>query len=44
MAHIDYYFSTLSPFTYMAGTRMEGAYSLKGGKKALPFEITWEGR
>lgn len=23
MAHIDYYFSTLSPFTYMAGTRME---------------------
>ena len=23
MAHIDYFFSTLSPFTYMAGTRME---------------------
>ncbi len=23
MAHIDYYFSTLSPFTYLAGTRME---------------------
>ncbi|MFK7877689.1 MAG: 2-hydroxychromene-2-carboxylate isomerase [Paracoccaceae bacterium] len=23
MAQIDYYFSTLSPFTYMAGTRME---------------------
>lgn len=24
MAHIDYYFSTLSPFTYLAGTRFEG--------------------
>lgn len=23
MAHIDYYFSTLSPFTYLAGTRLE---------------------
>ena len=23
MAHIDYYFSTLSPFAYLAGTRME---------------------
>lgn len=23
MAHIDYYFSTLSPFTYMAGTNLE---------------------
>lgn len=23
MAHIDYYFATLSPFTYMAGTRLE---------------------
>jgi len=21
MAHIDYYFATISPFTYMAGTR-----------------------
>ncbi len=23
MAHIDYYFATLSPYTYLAGTRME---------------------
>ncbi len=23
MAHIDYYFATVSPFTYIAGTRME---------------------
>ncbi|KZY31776.1 2-hydroxychromene-2-carboxylate isomerase [Roseovarius sp. HI0049] len=23
MAHIDYYFSTLSPFSYLAGTRLE---------------------
>lgn len=23
MAHIDYYFSTLSPYTYLAGTRLE---------------------
>lgn len=23
MAHIDYYFSTVSPFTYLAGTRLE---------------------
>ncbi|MEM9351163.1 MAG: 2-hydroxychromene-2-carboxylate isomerase [Pseudomonadota bacterium] len=23
MAHIDYYFSTISPYTYLAGTRME---------------------
>ncbi|MFY0692428.1 MAG: 2-hydroxychromene-2-carboxylate isomerase [Paracoccaceae bacterium] len=23
MAHIDYYFATISPFTYLAGTRME---------------------
>lgn len=24
MAHIDYYFSTISPYTYLAGTRLEG--------------------
>jgi len=23
MAHIDYYFATISPFTYLAGTRLE---------------------
>lgn len=25
MAHIDYYFATLSPYTYLAGTRLEEA-------------------
>ncbi|MFK7938385.1 MAG: 2-hydroxychromene-2-carboxylate isomerase [Roseovarius sp.] len=30
MAHIDYYFSTLSPFTYMAGTRMEDVAAKHG--------------
>lgn len=24
MAHIDYYFSTISPYSYLAGTRLEG--------------------
>ena len=23
MPHIDYYFATLSPYTYLAGTRLE---------------------
>ena len=23
MAHIDYFFSTLSPYAYLAGTRLE---------------------
>ncbi|MEL6170440.1 MAG: DsbA family protein, partial [Pseudomonadota bacterium] len=23
MAHIDYYFSTISPYSYLAGTRLE---------------------
>ncbi len=30
MAHIDYYFSTLSPFTYLAGTRMEDVAAKHG--------------
>lgn len=30
MAHIDYYFSTLSPFTYLAGTRLEGIAEAHG--------------
>ncbi len=30
MAHIDYYFSTLSPFTYIAGTTMEEIAARRG--------------
>ena len=30
MPHIDYYFSTISPFTYLAGTRMEEVASKFG--------------
>ncbi len=30
MAHIDYYFATLSPFTYLAGTRFEKVASKHG--------------
>jgi 2-hydroxychromene-2-carboxylate isomerase len=30
MAHIDYFFSTISPFTYLAGTRMEGVAKKHG--------------
>lgn len=30
MAHIDYYFSTFSPFTYLAGTRMEDVATKHG--------------
>lgn len=32
MAHIDYYFSTLSPFTYLAGTRFEGIAKKHGAE------------
>lgn len=31
MAHIDYYFSTLSPFSYLAGTRLEEMAARHGG-------------
>ena len=30
MPHIDYYFSTISPYTYIAGTRMEAVASAHG--------------
>ena len=30
MAHIDYYFATLSPYTYMAGTRLEDVAAKHG--------------
>lgn len=30
MAHIDYYFTTLSPFTYLAGTRLEAVAGARG--------------
>lgn len=30
MAHIDYYFSTISPFTYLAGLRMEAVAARHG--------------
>ena len=30
MPHIDYYFSTISPYTYIAGTRMEEVASAHG--------------
>lgn len=30
MAHIDYYFSTISPTTYIAGTRMEAVAAKQG--------------
>jgi 2-hydroxychromene-2-carboxylate isomerase len=30
MAHIDYFFSTLSPFTYLAGTRLEEVVAKHG--------------
>ncbi|MGR3436000.1 MAG: 2-hydroxychromene-2-carboxylate isomerase [Shimia sp.] len=30
MAHIDYYFATISPFTYLAGTRMEAVAAKHG--------------
>lgn len=30
MAHIDYYFATISPFTYLAGTRLEAVAAKHG--------------
>lgn len=30
MAHIDYYLSTISPYTYLAGTRLEEIASVQG--------------
>ncbi len=30
MAHIDYYFATISPYTYLAGTRLEAIAARHG--------------
>ncbi len=40
MPHIDYYFATISPFTYMAGTRMEEVAARHGATIAYkPLDI-----
>lgn len=40
MAHIDYYFSTMSPYSYMAGTRMEEVAKKHGaGVTYKPLDI-----
>ncbi len=40
MAHIDYFFSTISPFTYLAGTRLEGMADKHGATIAYkPLDI-----
>lgn len=40
MAHIDFYFSTLSPFTYLAGTRLEEIATRHGaGITYKPLDI-----
>ncbi|NKX44249.1 2-hydroxychromene-2-carboxylate isomerase [Roseicyclus persicicus] len=41
MAHIDYYFSTVSPYTYLAGTRMEEVAARHGATIAYkPIDLT----
>ncbi|MEM6276433.1 MAG: 2-hydroxychromene-2-carboxylate isomerase [Pseudomonadota bacterium] len=40
MAHIDYYFSTISPYTYLAGTRMEAVAKAHGAEVTYkPLDI-----
>lgn len=40
MPHIDYYFSTISPYTYLAGTRMEEVAARHGASIAYkPLDI-----
>lgn len=40
MAHIEYYFSTVSPFTYLAGTRMEAVAARHGASIAYrPLDV-----
>ncbi|KHQ52764.1 2-hydroxychromene-2-carboxylate isomerase [Mameliella alba] len=40
MAHIDYFFSTISPFSYFAGTRLEEIAAKHGASIAYkPFDI-----
>ena len=41
MAHIDYFFSTLSPFTYLAGTRQEEVAATHGATITYkPVDVT----
>jgi 2-hydroxychromene-2-carboxylate isomerase len=41
MAHIDYYFSTISPYTYLAGLRMEAIAASHGATVAYkPVDLT----
>lgn len=41
MAHIDYYFSTVSPYTYLAGTRMETVAARHGTSISYkPVDLT----
>lgn len=40
MAHIDYFLSTLSPFTYLAGNRLEGIAKKHGASVTYkPFDL-----
>jgi 2-hydroxychromene-2-carboxylate isomerase len=40
MAQIDYFFSTISPYTYLAGTRMEAVAARHGASIAYkPFDV-----
>ena len=40
MAHIDYYFSTMSPYTYLAGTRLEEIVARHGaGLTYKPLDL-----
>jgi len=40
MAHIDYFFATVSPFTYIAGTRMEAVAAKHGATVAYkPLDV-----
>ncbi|MEM9843597.1 MAG: 2-hydroxychromene-2-carboxylate isomerase [Pseudomonadota bacterium] len=40
MAHIDYYFSTISPYTYLAGDRLEGVAEKHGASVTYkPLDI-----
>ena len=40
MAHIDYYFATISPFTYLAGTRLETVAAKHGASIAYkPLDL-----
>ena len=40
MSHIDYYFSTISPYTYLAGKRLEGIAAANGATiRYRPLDI-----